>query len=859
MDIEVISLDGIDAGARAIVGAKAATLGELGRIEGVRVPAGFCVTTAAFERAAAGIDRAIDGALSGRELAARCEHLRAQIERATIPSSVSAAIQTALAALGDGPLAVRSSATAEDLDHASFAGLYDSVLSVDRARVEAAIRRCWASLFTERAAAYRRERGVDAGALAIAVIVQRMVDARASGVCFTAEPTTGHRKIIAVDACFGLGEAIASGKVVPDHFTVRDGVVLSERIADKALAVRPDPAGETRVVACAADERSQRSIDAAALRELERCARRIEAARGAPQDIEWCVDHEGALFIVQSRAITTLFPAPAAPSEDGERVFVSVGHQQMMTDAMRPLGLSIFQMTAGRPMFAAAGRLFVDVTAQLRSPVARPALLAGFLRADPLTGEALRGWVRRELGEDAAREGDARRTAVPEPVDPRTIDALIERSERAQAELERALPTLTGASLVEHIARDLARLRDELAAPESMRVIRAAMDGAAALNERALAWLGQRSVADAIAQHAPRNPTSEMGLALLDLADALRPHRAVIDAIERAPDERWLDAIERVAEGGAQARAAFDAFLQRYGARCTGEIDLCRPRWSEAPATLRAIVLGHLAQHAPGERARRIERGRARSLEAERALLEPLARRPDGAQKIEEARRCIEAIRGCSGYREQPKFAIVRRYAAYKRALRAEGARMAAAGAIERADDLDFLSFDELSSAAKGGSVDRAQIAARRAQFERDDRVRPPRVITANGEVLRARYDRAALGPDVLPGLAVSAGVVEGRARVLHALHEAVIEPGDVLVTTFTDPSWTPLFVSIAALVTEVGGLMTHGAVIAREYGLPAVVGVERATELIADGDRVRVHGGEGWVELLGRAGREGD
>ena len=286
--------------------------------------------------------------------------------------------------------------------------------------------------------------------------------------------------------------------------------------------------------------------------------------------------------------------------------------------------------------------------------------------------------------------------------------------------------------------------------------------------------------------------------------------------------------------------------------RCVGEIDITRPRWSERPTTLVPLILGNVKNFEPGAGERRFEQGRQEAAAKEQEVLERLRALPDGEQKAEETKRMIDRVRTFIGYREYPKYGIVSRYFVYKQALLAEAERLVQAGVLRETEDIFFLTFDELHDVVRTHARSTTElIAERKEAFRSYQALTPPRVLTSEGEALAGAYRRDDVPAGALVGLAVSAGTVEGRARVILDMAEAELEPGDILVTAFTDPSWTPLFVAIAGLVTEVGGLMTHGAVIAREYGLPAVVGVEHATRLIRDGQRIRVHGTEGYVEIL--------
>ena len=860
----VLGFQEIDRTQVAVAGGKGANLGELSRIEGLRVPAGFCVTTDAFGRIMAeapSIDDRLDR-LSRLEpddrgaIRALSAEIRQTLEGIAIPDDLAADITRPLARLGEGAAyAVRSSATAEDSPGASSAGQQDTYLNVvGPAAILRHVRRCWASLFTERAVTYRLRNGIDHRRVQMAVVVQRMVFPRVSGVLFTADPITGNRRVATVDASFGLGEALVSGLVNPDVYKVRDGEVVAREVGTKRLAVLASPAGGTRQQAIEPGRRDEPALtDAQAVR-LARLGRQIEAHFGRPQDIEWCLVDDG-FQIVQSRPITTLFPVPAAGDRENH-VYVSVGHQQMMTDPMKPLGLSFWQMTTPRPMAEAGGRLFVDVTQILASPASRAGLLGTLGSSDPLIGDALQTIVEREdFLPSLPDEGPAWAPpggGAPAPIetDPAIVAELIARSQASIASVKREIRTKSGRALFDFILADLQEMKRVQFDPRSMQVIMAGMEAARWLNEQLEAWLGEKNAADTLAQSVPHNVTSEMGLALLDVADAIRPYPEVVAFLERVEDEGFLDELPEL-EGGREAREAIMAWLDRYGMRCAGEIDITRPRWGERPTTLVPLILGNVRNFGPGEGPRRFEQGRQEALKKERELLERLRALPDGERKAEETKRMIDRVRTFAGYREYPKYGMVGRYLVYKQALLEEAGRLVGGGVLREKEDIFYLRFEELQEVERTNRVDDRLLRRRKDAFRSYRVLTPPRVLTSDGEAIAGAYRRDDLPAGALAGLPVSAGTTEGRARVILDMAEADLEAGDILVTAYTDPSWTPLFVAIEGLVTEVGGLMTHGAVIAREYGLPAVVGVERATRLIRDGQRIRVHGTDGYVEIL--------
>jgi rifampicin phosphotransferase len=832
-DCYVLGFQEIDQTHVAVVGGKGAHLGELSRIEGIRVPAGFCVTTDAFRTIMAeapSIDDRLDRLSrvnpndreSIRTLSAE---IRRILEGIAIPDDLSAAITCALARLGEqAAYAVRSSATAEDLPTASFAGQQDTYLNiVGSAAILEHVNRCWASLFTERAVTYRLRNGVDNRKVHMAVVVQQMVVPEAAGVLFTADPVTSNRKVVSVEASFGLGEALVSGLVNADVYKVRDGEVVAKAVATKQLAIHASPAGGTQAQAIEPARQQQPALTDAQVVRLAQLGRRIEAHFGCPQDIEWCLVDDG-FQIVQSRPITTLFPIPAVGDRDNH-VYLSVGHQQMMTDPMKPLGLSLWQLTALRPMYEAGGRLFVDVTMDLASPSRRAGLLELLGKSDPLIRDALQTILDR---------GDV-------------IPSLPDDGPGA---LKRDIQAKSGSALLDFILADIQELKRILFDPQSPQVFMGAMEATWWLNGQLHAWLGEKNAADTLAQSVPHNVTSEMGLALLDVADVIRPHPEVVAFLHDVEDEGFLDELAKLA-GGREARDAIRAYLDEYGMRCVGEIDITRPRWSERPTTLVPVILGNIKNFEPGAAKRLFEQGRQEASEKEQELLERLRVLPDGERKAQEAKRMIDRVRTFIGYREYPKYGMVSRYFVYKQALLEEAARLVQADALREKEDIFYLTFQELHDVVRTNQVDDQLIRQRKEAFRSYQALTPPRVLTSDGEVVAGAYRRDDLPTGALVGLPVSAGTIEGRARVILDMAEAELEPGDILVTAHTDPSWSPLFVAITGLVTEVGGLMTHGAVIAREYGLPAVVGVEHATRLIRDGQRIRVNGTDGYIEIL--------
>jgi pyruvate,water dikinase len=867
-----LSFNEVDASMVADVGGKGANLGELSRIGGVSVPDGFCVTTAAYRRLAADGPVA-DGlvALAEASIPENAARLRDAIAAAPVPPALEDELRARLAELGEGPYAVRSSATAEDLPGASFAGQQDTYLNVAAEDVMARVRRCWASLFNDRAVAYRARNGAT-GPVELAVVVQRMVFGQVSGVMFTADPVTSNRLAVVIEAGYGLGEAMVSGLANADGYQVaptgpgQPRQIGKRLLREQAEEVVADPNGGTRVVPVDAQRRTAQKLDDSQIMELAAIGKLVEDHFGRPQDIEWSLV-DGAFQLVQSRPITTLFPIPG-PQDGLNRVYLSFGHQQMMTDALTPLGLDFFQLQlGGTPLVTAAGRMFIDLTPDLRSPMGRPLVLASMRAIDPLMDGPIREIAARKDFMSHLAPGGKRYFSTNGagyftwrlPVetakliranDPAVVTALRAEHDADLADVERRLASLDGAELIEAVWRDIGHhLEEVVTAPRSMAAVYAGTLALNWLNKRLEKWLGMKGAGDKLVEAGADDVTSQMGLELLDVADAVREAPEVLAALPGLEDATFFADLEAL-PGGAAVATAIKGFLERYGMRCPGEIDVTRTRWSESPSSLAPMILGAVRNLPPGGRAEKVEESRLRAVELESEVLADLVKLPRARGKIKAFRKHLSRMRNFIGYREYPKYLMMRHYWLAKQAILKVAGKLAAEGAIDRVDDVYYLTCDELLQAVKSRCADRGTIARRRADHAAAARLSPPRVITSAGEVPAGSY-AGQIPPGALPGIAACPGVVEGRARVVAELGQADLEPGDILVTAFTDPSWTPLFFTISGVVTEVGGAMTHGAVVARECGLPAVVGVEQATRLIRDGQRIRVDGDGGFVELV--------
>ncbi|WP_326975425.1 phosphoenolpyruvate synthase [Caproicibacter sp. BJN0012] len=872
MSSYVLDFKNIDKTKLAIVGGKGANLGELSRIEGIRVPEGFCITTEAYKRIIGQsaelkvlMDQLSSVKVEDREKIAEISgEIRKVIEGITIPKDIDEEIAHHLVKLGENnAYAVRSSATAEDLPTASFAGQQDTYLNIKgKDSILKYVSKCWASLFTDRAVTYRIQNGFDHSKVYLSVVIQRMVFPQAAGIMFTADPISSNRKVVSIDASFGLGEALVSGLVNADIYKVRQGSIVDKKISTKKLAVYALEKGGTEERGIEPSQQNIQTLNDQQILQLEKMGRKIEGYFGRPQDIEWCL-YENTFYIVQSRPITTLYPVP--DEDDGKNhVYISFGHHQVMTEAIKPLGMSFVRFLSDTiPLKKAGGRLFYDVTHDFASATGRKIVMTSFGQVDPLMKKAMFNLAKRKEfiktlphGKKAIGTEGMSIQLLSQALrfyrgkDAAVIKEIISKNEASVRNLQKRIAKVSGDELFDVILQDRKQLKEIMADPKSVGATLVGIMAENWINKEIGKWLGEKGAVDVLSQSVDNNVTSEMGLELLDVADVVRQYPAVVEYFAHARDESFFDDLASL-EGGDAVIKAIREYLEKYGMRCSGEVDITRPRWNEQPTALIPMILSNINNFGPNAHRIKFEQGLLGAKQKEQELLRRLEQLPGGKGKAKKAKKMIRVMRNLIGYREYPKYGFIKRYAVYKTALLKEAGKLVQNKVIREKDDIFYLSLEELREVVKTNRLDYSIIERRKADYEVYEKLTPPRVMTSEGEIITSEYDTGSIPKGALAGVPVSSGVIEGRARVVLRLEDAKIEEGDILVTSFTDPSWTPLFVSIKGLVAEVGGMMSHGAVITREYGLPAVVGVENATKLIKDGQRIRVNGTEGYVEIL--------
>lgn len=875
----LLNLGDLDAGMGELAGGKAANLGEL-ISAGVQVPAGFCVTTHTYAKSCdnlAGFDDLVTqlDSAAHEEIPVLARRIRELVSAIELPSDLASSIKAAYGRLGDDtPVAVRSSATAEDLPHASFAGQQDTYLNiVGSAALLDAITRCWSSLWTDRAVFYRASNDIDHRKVKLAVVIQRMVDAVASGVLFTANPVTGRRGEAVIDANTGLGESVVSGAVNPDHFVIdtATSTITQRRAGDKKLSVWSKPGGGTETRAGS----SALSLTDDQVRHLASQGSHLEKHYGVPQDIEWAVDVSGNVWITQSRPITTLFPLPANETA-GLRMYLGVNVAQGVYRPLTPLGASIMQFASGSlarqlgyslpDRFAGApaliqdsGWLFMDITPLSRNRWGRVIVPRMLEMMEARAGQIF-GWLlddpRLSVQPGSTRAAVRvfgrvfRKTKLPL----RVIKAWL-RPARARAEAFRMAEDIRAELRISGSSHPRARLARvhrgflDVTAPKLPRLLPTLMAGVM-LSRFLPKLLGSSVTAEEIQvvlRGIPHNITTEMDLELWQLAEEVARDAA---SAESFMDNSSSELVTRFRAGTLPrtVQTGLTSFLDRNGHRAVAEIDTGMPRWADDPTPIIDTLAGYLSSSTDGHSAvQRYEQGVREAEDMVRRIVARLRKKNPPHAWI--AHFAMDRVRQLAGLREMPKYCIVLTIAHARRQLLEVGESLASEGALSAPDDVLFLSFKEISQAVDGVDV-RSLAAERRQQHDIELRRKHiPRMLLSDGtepETMMPSSER----DGALTGVSASAGTISGTAKVVLDPAGARLAPGEILVAPSTDPGWTPLFLTAGGLVMEMGGPNSHGATVAREYGIPAVVGVPGATQRIVDGQRITVNGSAGTVEL---------
>lgn len=808
----------------ASAGGKGANLGELVR-HGFPVPAGFLLTTAAYATllAETGLGAELERLLESENPGARIRELFTQ---AQIPPRVSADIAAAYAALGGGPVAVRSSATAEDLPGAAFAGQQDTFLNVvgEQAVIRAVVE-CWASLWTDRAISYRQRQGINPRQVAIAVVVQEMVPAETAGVMFSANPVTGERGEIVVDASPGLGEAVVSGRVTPDHYVLDStGRTRSFTPGVQEVVIRAIAGGGTEESAGTGSRRSV--LGEEQLAELARLALRAQEHFGRPQDMEWAVAG-GRLYVLQARPMTALPPQPMRLNPFQR--FIGPFFVEMFQERPYPLDVSgwmqrgILAMLRG--MAGSVGVIFPSVkellpeedgvVIRLVPPVPRPTV--------------------RTLRAPVSVAGRARRFNPAQWTQDKRFASFLENVRRLAGQDPRSLSWQGVVGLAEDAyatMRGITELRISYLPGAFVPQLKLRL---------MLMLLGKRRLASALIAGAETR-TSQANRALEDLADRVRSHGKLTRAFSELAPGDLLSRLEHDPEF-KEFHTRFQAFLAEYGHRETVSVVMSSsPTWSDAPEVVLGLITSMMGERRPA------------ADQTGQALAE-LKRHP--ALRITAVRRhvlsAVDGAKAGMAFREDSHFYATMVLPPLRRALSELGRRLCEAGVLADPADVNHLRFDELAGMDDGGALP----AAERERYRRLVLARAAKRRELDGIPL---LDTAALFANghrrpgaLVSGMPASRGQATGTVRIIRGPDEfGLLRSGEILVCPYTNPSWTPLFQRAAAVVVDAGGIASHAAIVAREYGIPAVMGTGSGTSVLQDGQLVLVDGTRGRVTVAG-------
>lgn len=861
------------------------------------VPRGFIICTAAYREfvSGTGLTDVIRSELDRLASAAQIDQLeevsariRSRFSEHPIQAEICQQILEGYEQMGTPVVAVRSSATAEDLPDLSFAGQQDTFLGILGADdLLNAVRNCWSSLWTARAIGYRQRNAIGHEDISLAVVIQEMVPSEVSGVLFTANPLTGLRNEVVIDACFGLGEALVSGKVEPDHYVVDQvqQIILQKTAGKKQYVLHSRGSGGTQEAA--GDRSAEWALADEMILKLADLGAKTAQEYQSPQDIEWALA-DGKLYLLQSRAITSLFPIPQR-RDSLLRAYFSFGAVQGYLEPFTPYGMDMMRQifAAGASMYGyqhtsenqpalvpAGGRLWVDISNLIRNTAGRKVLKGALRFVEPTISQAL-----EQVWDDPRflpeKKGIRFRTAlrilrflipigryvllnILHPAARRSV--ILSSGEALLRRLEMQLAALPADPY--HRLEQSSRLFKKMIMTNLPPTFRLYVSGVAA---GMASWNWLRTLAEKaptrpdgkkwsdlvleVTRGMAYNPTTEMDLRLWEIASELRGQPDVMTLLLKTGSEDLARMYLRC-ELPAALQGKLETFLKIYGSRGLGEIDAGTPRWRENPVPVLEAICSFVQIEAQQSPDLMFQQGAKNAGQAVDEIYSALRGTRLGWLKARLARFAADRMRNLMGLREHPKFFAVRLLGLQRSELLSTGAKLVELGTLDQADDLMFLTQSEQERLGRHESREwKKLISERREMYVKEKRRRSiPRLLLSDGRAIYDGMKSVHSQQGGISGSPVSPGVFRGQVRIVYNPHQAGLLPGEVLVCRGTDPSWTPLFMSAGALIMEVGGMMTHGAVVAREYGIPAVVGVDRATERFITGQWVEVDGSNGRI-----------
>ena len=866
---------------QSLAGGKGVNLGELFNNKFI-VPEGFCVTTEAYDLLVENealkemIENLNTLDYKNTELITEAgKNIRNIITEAEVSEAVKIAVYGAWNNLGANySYAVRSSGTAEDLKEISFAGQQDTFLNIrGYENIVEAVQKCWASLFSDRAIIYRNKNGFDNTKVKLAVIVQKMIGSEYSGIMFTADPISGNRKITDIDAGYGLGEALVSGLITPDFYQIYNSKIINKKIARKEKGIFPDNEGGVIEVEIVEEYMEKQVLSDEQILKLTAAGLKIQETFGCPQDIEWGF-YQGKFHILQSRPVTSLFPIPKS-HDNQKHIFYSFGHIQRMTEAMKPLALSVFETTRIFDKFGAAdsvsiqteagGRIYIDLGYFLHIPKIRENISDIIQYADVDGANIAEELAERESEFASDEEFTKKAEKFLAPVFWKTglnlhvwnVKRLRARGEKffrnEALKWENDINSYKGIEKIKRIRWYIDGMFNFLFS-KAVEFPASAVISQVKIKKMCMECFSTEETEELLTQlnmSVENDIAGDMMMEIYDMADMARGSKELKEFMKNTTNETFWNDLENL-KTNLEFTLEMKKFIAKYGIRCAGEIDISVKRWKEAPAEILPLIMDYIRTSSMNEHREKFKKGLQTAKEAEDKIVSGIKGKL-GNSKARKAAKFIKIYRTMAGFRKSPKYFMVKFLDIARTAVLDEADVLVEAGVINNREDIFYFSFDEVIEILEGVyNKDINKILEKRKRdFELYKKMTPPRIMTSDGEILTDKTGNNSTPEGALIGMAASAGVKEGTANVILELSDADLKEGEILVTSCTDPAWTPLFTKASAVVTETGGMMMHSSVTARECGIPAVAGVKDAVKKIKTGDRIRVNGTEGYVEIL--------
>ncbi|MED7787782.1 phosphoenolpyruvate synthase [Francisella sp. 19X1-34] len=878
----IVSFSDINSTDISLVGGKGANLGEMTQA-GFVVPDGFCVTTKAFDIFIKSYTKMQEYykelANLGNDVEATrvlAKQIRDSLIALEIPKVIKDSIVSAFKKSGgDFAYAVRSSATAEDLPENSFAGQQDTYLNIcGEENIVSAIKSCWASLFTDRAILYRNKNNFNHRDVKLSVVVQKMIPSEVSGIMFSVDPLTGNRNIINIDASFGLGEALVSGLVNPDEYKIdkNSNTIVKSKVSQKLLAIYSNKNSGTYEAKIPPQSQNKKVLSDEQILALGDLAKRLESHYGKSQDIEWGI-YKNKIYLLQTRPITSLFPISNLEKKGSLHVYFSMGHQQMMTDPISPLGISTIKNVLpigklddrreSKFVLDSAGRLFADITGLLPNPITNKVLMKVSGAFNILAPKMLTQ-LRAKPNLDKAEKVKFSFKVIAQILNILSkvmanlfFKDLKDISQKAENRINENVDIIKAKLLKEDDIQQKVKISKETLG---------------SLLPVVIFWIPSyisSTIADSIILKLTKNKVStkdlddyklglkgnlvnDMNFDLGALAESVRSTKQLRNFLESdfLVEKKADINSARKFDDAKDFFEKWDSFIDKYGARGSSEFDIARERWYENPTALIKVIVSYL-QKEPNQYLKTHNDLLKRQEVAKNNIINTANSGIFKFFKAKLIKRMLYVVENASVLREHHKFLAVKVMQIIKQDLTIIADKLVNRGMLESREDIWYLSWYELGNLSKVSDNLKRNIIARKNNYKRYQKLKPPLIVTSEGETPIVKHDLQNIPDNAFVGQAVSAGVIEGIARVITDPLKESLKKGEILVAPFTDPGWTPLFINAAGLVTEIGGSLTHGSVVAREYNIPAVVGVTDITNNIKTGQKIRVDGNTGIIEII--------